>query len=483
MSKILYPEQPILLVDDDKKFLDSMEAQLRMNGISNYVSCQDGLAVMSMLKSNKYSLILLDILMPNIKGNELLPVIIENFPDILVILLTAVMDDPIAQKCKKFGAFDYIVKPFKSYELIFSIQNALNYKNALRENSRLRECILSGDLKRPECFEKIITKNEKMLRIFNYIEAIADSDGPVLITGEQGTGKELIALAIHEVSYRAKKGKRICVNVGGLDDTLFSDTLFGHIKGAFNDAIRDRDGMIIGAENGTLFLDEIGDLSMASQVKLLRLIQEGEYYKLGKDIPTKSNARIVVATNQNLKEKIEKKEFRNDLYDRLERHRIHIPPLRDRKEDIPLLVEHFIRKADSKMEEKSIYELKTKLLALFSNHNLEKNIRGVENITYDAVLRYKSGISLDEQFGPERDLKNDKPNFDDFYSSCEDLKKAYDENEKSREDYKARRLSIVREALKRNKIKSAVSNLLDIPRNTIYHILEQKDRIRKKHTK
>jgi DNA-binding NtrC family response regulator len=218
---------------------------------------------------------------------------------------------------------------------------------------------------------------------------------PVLITGETGVGKELIARAIHDLSNR--KGGFVPVNVAGVDDTLFSDTLFGHERGSFTGADRDRRGLIEQASSGTLFLDEIGDLSRESQVKLLRLVQEGKYYPIGSDVPRLSDARIVVATNKDITSMQEKDEFRKDLYYRLRTHHIHIPPLRDRKEDVPLLIEHFLEKSAEELGRKKPTPPK-ELPTLLSTYHFPGNIRELEGMIFDAVSRHESGVLSMESF-------------------------------------------------------------------------------------
>jgi len=212
---------------------------------------------------------------------------------------------------------------------------------------------------------------------------------PVLITGETGVGKELIALAIHTISDR--KGELVPVNVAGVDDTLFSDTLFGHKKGAFSGAEADRKGFIEQAEQGTLFLDEIGDLSLESQVKLLRLLQDGKYYPLGSDMAKLSDARIIVATHRDIEQMKSTNNFRQDLYYRLRAHHIKLPPLRERKEEIPLLVNHFLKKAADTLNKKMPTPPK-ELYTFLANHTFPGNIRELEGLIFDAVSRHQSGV-------------------------------------------------------------------------------------------
>lgn len=233
-------------------------------------------------------------------------------------------------------------------------------------------------------FSEIITRNREMLAIFDYIETISKSNEPVLITGECGSGKELIARAIHNLSKTT--GRFVPVNIAGLDDTMFSDTLFGHLKGAYTGADRARKGLVERAVGGTLFLDEIGDLSLVSQVKLLRLIQEREYCPLGSDIPLKSNVRIVSATNRDLSQFMQFQQFRNDLFYRLNIHCISIPPLRERMEDLPLLIDYFVSEAS---KECSIERptLTPELMRLLNEYNYPGNVRELRSIIFDIVCR------------------------------------------------------------------------------------------------
>ena len=388
MIKVPYPELPILIIDDKEHFLDSMTPILRMNGISNVECCQESLEVMPLLKKRKFILILLDIKMPGIKGDELLPNIVEEYPGIPVIMLTSVNKIETAVKCMKYGAFDYLVKPVETSKLIKTIQHALDFVHNKKEIVSLKESFFSEALKNPSYFKDNITQNKKMLAILKYIEAIAESMGPILITGETGTGKELIARAIHKASQR--KGNFVAANIAGLDDHLFSDTLFGHEIGAFTGAVSVRKGLVEQAANGTLFLDEIGELSKPSQVKLLRLLQEKEYYILGSDKPAFTNARFVLSTNKDINAMTETGTFRKDLYFRLNTHHIHLPSLRERKEDIPLLVDYFIKKA-SKEFKKEIPRIPPGLLKLLSNYNFPGNIRELGSMVYDAVSRHQPG--------------------------------------------------------------------------------------------
>ncbi|MGB3095382.1 MAG: sigma 54-interacting transcriptional regulator, partial [Candidatus Deferrimicrobiaceae bacterium] len=248
-------------------------------------------------------------------------------------------------------------------------------------------------LERPEAFSGILSISRKMFGIFHYLEAIARSSQPVLITGETGAGKELIARAVHAIS--ASRGAFVAVNVAGLDDTMFSDTLFGHTKGAFTGAEQARDGLIAQASGGTLFLDEIGDLKNSSQVKLLRLLEEREYYPLGSDVFRRTDARVICATHQHPTELLSAKTLRKDLYYRLTGHHVHVPPLRERPEDLPLLVEHFLEEAARSVGKKKPTP-PPELFTLLSAYGFPGNVRELKMMIHDAVARHRSGVlSLD----------------------------------------------------------------------------------------
>ncbi|MBI4826011.1 MAG: sigma 54-interacting transcriptional regulator [Nitrospirae bacterium] len=252
---------------------------------------------------------------------------------------------------------------------------------------------IGDELEHEKSFSHIITRSKKMRAIFHYIEAVARSRKPILITGETGTGKELLARAVHSAS--GLSGPHVAVNIAGLDDNMFSDTLFGHKKGAYTGADKDRSGLVVKAEGGTLLLDEIGDLSESSQVKLLRLLEERIYYPIGSDLPEKSNACIIACSNHNIEGLVAKGRFRKDLYFRLKIHHIHIPPLRERITDIPLLFDHFLKEASGSMEKK-MPSVPGELITLLSTYHFPGNIRELQAMVYDAVAQNRSGrLSLD----------------------------------------------------------------------------------------
>lgn len=378
----LFPEHPVLIVDDEELILDGFERILRRGGITNIIKCSDSREVLAVPAGRPVECILLDMLMPYISGGELLPQLKEKFPGIPVIVITGVDDVKTAVDCIKKGACDYMVKPIEKSRLVSGIKRLIAFNQLQKRYARLQKHFFTDKPDNPGAFKDIITNDPGMKSIFRYIEVIAPSPEPVLITGETGAGKELIAKVIHRLS--KCKGNFAAVNMSGVDDTVFSDTLFGHERGAFTDAVRSRGGMIQTALGGTLFLDEIGDLSITSQVKLLRLLQESEYYSLGSDIPKYTDARVIVAVNCDLKSRMESGGFRKDLYHRLSVHRVHMPPLRERLADIPLLTDHFLEEASKTLKKKKPTVPK-ELFPLLKTYSFPGNVRELRAMVMNAV--------------------------------------------------------------------------------------------------
>lgn len=385
----------ILLVDDEEDILFSMRTLFRSAGYADVLTEPDSRRVMGLLERRVVSLVLLDLSMPFLSGYDLLKEIVRAQPHLPVIIVTAANEVEMAVECMKAGAFDYFVKPVERSRLLASVQRARELHGLRSEVSSLARHLISGRLDHEEAFAPIITCSDAMRGIFQYLEAVAVTDQPVLIQGETGTGKELAARAVHDASGRT--GAFVAVNAAGLDDLMFSDTLFGHRRGAYTGADRAREGLIAQAAGGTLFLDEIGDLSEGSQVKLLRLLQEHEYYPLGSDTPRRSDARIVLATNCDLQEMMGSGTFRRDLYYRLSAHRVTLPPLRERREDIPLLVDHFLERAAAALHKKRP-TLPSELFTYLSAYPFPGNIRELQALVSDAVARHQHGVLSLESF-------------------------------------------------------------------------------------
>lgn len=386
---------PVVIVDDETHILDTFSLILRSSGIDNVKTFDDSSSVLPFLGRQRVSAVVLDLLMPHTPGIELLCRIKQEFPNVPVIIMTALNDLDTAVECMKKGAFDYLVKPVEKIRFVELVRKALEINELRDEVHALKRYLLSGVLSNKDAFSLIFTQSRKLFAVCQYVEAIAKSQQPVLINGETGVGKELIARAIHDLSGR--KGKFVAVNAAGLDDMMFSDTLFGHDKGAYTGAENRRDGLIAQAGGGTLFLDEIGDVSEASQIKILRLLEEGVYYPLGSDLDKHSDARIVACTNRNLYEMMASGTFRKDLYYRLHAHHVEIPPLRERLEDIPLLVNKFLEDAAVSMNKKKP-TVPPELYTLLSTYHFPGNVRELKAMVYDAAAQHKGGVLSMESF-------------------------------------------------------------------------------------
>lgn len=388
------PRLPIMVVDDESAALKSFAFALNSLGWDNILPIQDSREVLPLLSRQEVEMLILDLTMPGVSGTEILQSVSSDHPEIPVIVATGLNDVKVAVECMKMGAADYLLKPVERGRLGAAVTHVLEMRALKRQNRMLKERLLSETgLEHPEAFEAMITRNLRMLAVFRYLEAVAASREPILITGETGTGKELLARAIHALG----SGPFVAVNVAGLDDLMFSDTLFGHRRGAFTDAVQQRQGLVEQANDGVLFMDEIGDLNPQSQVKLLRLIQEREYYPLGVDVPRRSNARVVVATNTNLEKQMEAGTFRRDLYYRLSVHHVHLPRLAERREDLPLLVEAFMTAAAEEMG-KPVPTVPPELNTLLRTYHFPGNVRELRSMVFDAVGRHRSRVLSLEAF-------------------------------------------------------------------------------------
>ena len=394
MSERLYPAFKILLVDDEPDWLGSLALTLEARaGLSNLVTCDDSRRVMELLDQGGIGLVVLDLTMPHLSGEALLKELAERHPEVTAIVLSGLNQLETAVRCMKLGAFDYCVKTDEEERIVGAVLRAVRMQEMRRDNQELSSRLVSGELRHPEAFAGIVTGDRGMLALFSYLEAVAPSPQPLLITGESGVGKELYARAAHRLS--GCRGKLVTVNVAGLDDTVFADTLFGHLRGAFTGAEQARRGMVEEAAEGTLFLDEIGDLSIPSQVKLLRLLQEGEYFPLGADLPKRLKARIIVATHRDLAAREGSGAFRRDLYYRLRTHRIEVPPLRERPGDIPLLLEHFLAEAARALGKKKP-AVPRELARFLAGYAFPGNVRELRAMVYDALSVHRDGpLALD----------------------------------------------------------------------------------------
>ncbi len=383
--KTFTEKQPTILVVEDERYVrESLTVFLDDMGF-RVLSAENGQIGLEQFRNQRPDIVMTDLRMPVMDGFALVEAIAAESEFTPIVVVSGVGEVNEAVRAMRLGAWDYLSKPIGNLEeLQIMLERSLERARTKYELERLRRHLSDGTLGNESAFSSIITSSSRMRAIFLYLESVAPSRQPVLITGETGTGKELIARAVHTLS--GLGGPFVAINLAGLDDSMFSDTLFGHLRGAFTGADRVREGLIRQASGGTLFLDEIGDLAPGSQVKLLRLLQEGEYLPLGADKVLRSDVRIVAATHADLKLKMEQGTFRPDLYYRLCSHRVELPPLRNRPEDLPLLTAHFMEKASAllgKMTPNAPPELNRYLAA----YRFPGNIRELEAIIHDAVAR------------------------------------------------------------------------------------------------
>jgi two-component system response regulator AtoC len=396
-------DSTILVIDDEQHFLDSVRRVLNTAGFRDVeLETDPANAIAIFERGDPIDLALIDVSMPGISGIEVLESIMRTSPDTECLMITAVNDAKIAVQCIKKGAYDYLLKPISRDDLVLAVNRALERKRLLRALDIKKTSDVSH-LKCVEAFEPILTRSINLLRIMKEAELHAVSNVPVLITGESGTGKELLARAIHDASPRAKH-LFTPVNMAGLTGTLFDSEFFGHTKGAFTGAEHDRKGYLETANRGTLFLDEIGHLPLELQGKLLRVLQDGEFLKVGASHFQKTDIRFIAATNIELDPLIAKGKFRKDLFYRLKGAWLHLPPLRERREDIPLLIDTFMDEFEGTNKNKGIDE---QALSLLIDYDYPGNIRELRSIIQSSI-NLAQGRRISEAFLPEFLLKRKK---------------------------------------------------------------------------
>jgi two-component system response regulator PilR (NtrC family) len=360
----------ILVVDDEKSMRDFLAIMLKKEGHVP-VMAENGQKAAKLLKEDIFDLVITDVRMPKMGGADLLKIVKEHSPETVVVMITAYATAESAVEAMRAGAYDYIMKPFKVEEIKLVVKNALEKRQLREENVMLRR-----ELEAEKGFQDFIGHSPAMERVFELISKVADKASTVIITGESGTGKELAARAVHNLSGRRDK-PFMYIHCGALPEHLLESELFGHVRGSFTGAVENKAGLFEVAQGGTVFLDEIAETTLTFQVKLLHVLQEREFKRVGGTADIKVDVRIIAATNRDLKDEIAKGNFREDLFYRLNVIPLHLPPLRDRKEDIPALAEHFLRKfckdADS-------MRIAPDAMGLLMEYNWRGNVRELENV-------------------------------------------------------------------------------------------------------
>ena len=368
----------ILIIDDEENMLHMLKTILSKEGYE-IVTARNGIEGLEKIETNRFDTILCDLRMPEIDGLSFLKTVKVKNINSIIIMMSAYGTIDLAVEAMKHGAYDYISKPFKPDEIILTLKKAEE-----RERLRKENILLKKEINKEFGLENIITKNDKMLQIFETIHKISDYDTSVLILGESGTGKELVAKAIHYNSKRSGK-PFIAINCGAIPENLLESELFGYVKGAFTDANQNKKGLFEEANGGTLLLDEIGELPSNLQVKLLRTLQEGEVRKVGDTKQIKLDVRIIAATSKNLGQEVRNNSFREDLFYRLNVIQIDLPPLRERREDIPLLINHFLSRYNEKHHLKA-KNISSAALNILVEYDWQGNIRELENAIERAVI-------------------------------------------------------------------------------------------------
>jgi two-component system NtrC family response regulator len=382
-------QKTILLADDDEGLRRVLEFQLSEAGY-HVLTAEDGAKALELFINNDTDCVITDLQMPRLSGLDLLSRIKAVKPEMPVIVITAYGDIETAVASMKAGANDYITKPFNREQILLNLERALKFSRAVKENYHLRRLI--GERFR---FENVIGDSPKMRNVLSLVERVSKTDVTVLITGESGTGKELIAKGIHFAGVRAEQ-PFIAINCAAIPENLIESELFGHRRGAFTGAAVDAKGKFEEANGGTLFLDEISAMPLNLQTRLLRVLQEQEIVRLGESKTRKVNVRIIAATNRNLETMVEDNTFREDLYFRLAVVPINLPPLRERPEDVPLLIDHFLEKARQKYKFENL-KIAREVFAAIADYSFPGNVRELENlIERMAVLSDGAEINLND---------------------------------------------------------------------------------------
>jgi len=382
----------ILVVDDEESIREFLEIMLKKEGYEVHLAA-DGAIAKDMLLKKSFDMIISDLQMPNMNGLELLKFVKETSADTVFMMITAFGTTETAVEAMKVGAYDYITKPFKIDEVRLNIHNALRSRNLEVENRSLKK-----ELVKEYSFQNIIGNSPAMHQIYDLIKRVSQAPTNILVTGESGTGKEVVAKAIH-YNGPLKDRPFVTINCGAIPENLMESEMFGHKKGSFTGAVSDKAGLFEVADGGSLFLDEVGELPITIQVKLLRAIQERVIRRVGATEDMKVDVRIIAATNRNLEEMVQKGGFRQDLFYRLNVINIKTPPLRDRKEDIPILAQHFLKKYNDKLT-KSISGISVEAMEILKKYDYPGNVRELENMIERTVALEGGSTILPESLPP-----------------------------------------------------------------------------------
>ena len=375
------PQQRVLIIDDEKNMRHMLEVLLSKAGYG-VQSAADGASALRVMEESDFDFVLCDIRMPRMDGMTFLEKAREAYPEKTYIMMSAYGTIETALEAMKDGAYDYISKPFKKDEVLLTLRKAEERERLKEENIRLKTKI--DEIEKKYSFRNIVARSEAMAKVFDLVSKVSEHKTTVLITGESGTGKELFAKAIHSDSPRAN-GPLVNINCAGIPENLLESELFGYKKGAFTDAVKDKQGRFEEANGGTIFLDEIGEMPVSLQAKLLRVLQEEEITPLGDLGAKRIDVRVIAATSKNLEQEVEASRFREDLFYRLNVVTIHLPPLRERRGDIPLLVGYFIDHFNRKLK-KNIEGLSSEAMPILMEYAWPGNVRELENVIERAVL-------------------------------------------------------------------------------------------------
>jgi DNA-binding NtrC family response regulator len=387
----------VMVIDDERAILDTVEILLRGEGFEPFM-LQSGQQALDQMHELAPDIVLTDIRMPGVTGLDVLEAVRQRDPEVPVILMTAQASLQSAVKAVNAGAFYYLQKPFSNADLVALCRRAAEVRFLSRENKALKKEIRRRD---HSSAVRPIGRNRGFLEIVKLAETVAPTDSTILITGESGTGKEIVARYIHQLSDR-ESGAFISINCGALPESLLESELFGHVKGSFTGAVRDKEGLLVAAKGGTFFLDEIGEMSPALQVKLLRALQEREVVPVGATEPVSTDVRVIAATNRDLEQEIRRGTFRSDLYYRLNVITLHLPPLRDRSEDVALLAEFFVQRMSTERNGKGELRLTDEAMAALQNYDWPGNVRELENALERAAILSGHSGKIDASALPTR---------------------------------------------------------------------------------